>query len=125
MHIHNFWEDGVERRIACDKKAVGNKLECWPLLLRYVNTTLEERQDIGKLLFPRGLIGNDTAIPPIITIHRSIIPTSKVEEMQETEKTEIVTSQARKFCLITYQRDLYTKSMDFWFVIIKQSYSKI
>ena len=27
MHIHNFWEDGVERRIACDKKAVGNKLE--------------------------------------------------------------------------------------------------
>ena len=67
-------------------------------------------QEIGKLLFPRGLIGNDTAI---ITIHRSLIPTSKLEEMKETEKTEIVTSQAREFCLITYQRDIYTVSIDF------------
>ena len=27
MHILDFWENGVKWRIACDKKAVGNKLE--------------------------------------------------------------------------------------------------
>ena len=76
MHIHDFWENGVKWRIACDKKAVGNRLESVDRsrLLWYVTPDRE-------VAFPTGLDRKWHSFPPIITIHRSITPTSKVEEL--------------------------------------------
>ena len=60
MHIHDFWENGVKWRITCDKKAVGNKLES--VDRSYYGMSPQ----VGKLFFPRGLIGNDTAFPLLL-----------------------------------------------------------